>query len=123
MDELLIGERVSNELPQTVEVYSPGAQHGWRFDSCILLPCANDCKKHICCQVDTCIILRYQRIGKYWKEVWMCISCTPKLTQHFEQKRTRRYYTYLVFAKIHPDIAQYAIQHWNYSIPDIKYYQ
>ena len=53
---------------------------------------------------------------------WICERCLPNLTQHLEQKRINRHYIYLVFAKIHPDVAQYAAQHWTYLIPDIKYY-
>jgi hypothetical protein len=52
---------------------------------------------------------------------WICDPCFPNLIQYLEQKRIQRYYTYLMFAKIHPDIAQYAIQYWNYSIPVVEY--
>ncbi len=121
MDELLISATfVNGEMPHSIAVYFPrvgirvyGAS-GWWWG------CLFDCKKQICVQVDTRVNLHYQR---HCIERWMCITCTPKLIHHIEQKRTQRYYTYLVFTKIHPDIAQCAIQHWNYSIPDIKYHQ
>ena len=66
---------------------------------------------------------RYQIWGDFvWQNSFVCDTCLDSLTQHLEQKRIQRYYTYLVFTKIHPDIAQYATQHWTYLIPNIKYY-
>ena len=111
---------VNGETPQSITVYSPGVGISMWGASSLRCPCLLGSEKQKYDQVGTRVNLHYHY---HWRVWLICITCTSKLIHHIEQKTTRRYYTYLVFTKIHPDIAQYAIQHWNYSIPDIKYYR